>query len=73
VSPDDEAVASQEGLNTAFCGKWQCAKKFSKTYVGVGIVPTIIHDNLATTTIHLVFFMSWIVAYAAYYGSFDSE
>ncbi len=25
-----------------------------------------IHDNLVTTTIHLVFFMSWIVAYAEY-------
>ena len=39
---------------------------FSKTYIGAGIVPTQIHDILATTTIHLVFFMSWIVAYAAY-------
>jgi hypothetical protein len=38
----------------------------SKTYIGAGIVPTIIHDNLATNTIHLVCFMSWIVAYAAY-------
>ena len=25
-----------------------------------------IHDNLVTTTIHLVFFVLWIVAYAAY-------
>ncbi len=41
-------------------------QKISKTYIGAGIVPTIIHDNLATTTIHLVFFMSWTVAYAAY-------
>ena len=32
----------------------------------VGIVPTINHDNLVTITIHLVFFMSWIVAPAAY-------
>ncbi len=41
-------------------------QKNSKTYIGAGIVPTIIHDKLATTTIHLVFFVSWIVAYAAY-------
>jgi len=54
------------GGQVVVCG---CAKKISKTYIGAGIVPTIIHDNLATTTIHLVFFMSWIVAYAAYYGT----
>jgi len=40
-------------------------QKISQTYIGTGIVLTKIHDNLATTTIHLVFFMSWIVAYAA--------
>ncbi len=33
--------------------------------LSVGIVPMIIHDNLATITIHLGEIMSWMVAYAA--------
>ncbi len=37
--------------------------------MSVGIVPTINHDNVVTIRIHLVFFMSWIFAYAAYYGT----
>ncbi len=49
------------------CGLWLVRCNLA---MSVGIVPTINHDNLVTITIHLVLFMSWIFAYAAYYSMF---